>query len=314
MKKKIKKKKYKPKGYWTLENCLKDAKRFKYVRDWRNNSQGGYSAAHKRGWLKICCAHMQKLGSRFFRALYAFEHPDKTVYVGLTLDYDARYSNHMRSSKFLIQKRKMGGQVFVKFDTYYPKNIAGQKEEELIEKYRAEGWTILNKSKAGALGGNSIKWTFKACMADAQKYEYSADWERESRGAHHAAQRNGWLKECRKHMKELTKPKKFYTKAECKRIASKYGKRGEWRKGQPYSWGKARKMGWLDECCKHMEPSRTGRKQIVCVETREKFESITSASKKINLNKTKIGMVCRGLRNTTGGYTFKYVSKSETKE
>lgn len=29
------KKKYKPKKYWTLENCKKDSKNFKYIRDWR---------------------------------------------------------------------------------------------------------------------------------------------------------------------------------------------------------------------------------------------------------------------------------------
>lgn len=261
----MKKKRHKPKGYWTLERCKEDALRFKNTRDWRKNSGGGHSAAQKRGWLKICCTHMRRLGSRFFRALYAFEHPDKSVYVGLTLDYDARYSEHMRRNKILIEKRKMGGQIFVRFEIYYHKNVAGQKEEELIEKYRSDGWTILNKSKAGALGGNSIKWTFKACMADAQKYEYIWDWERESRGAHHAAQRNGWLSKCRKHMKELTKPKKFYTKAECKRIARKYERREEWRNNHPYSWGKARAMGWLDECCKHMEPSRTAKKRKLFV-------------------------------------------------
>ena len=304
----MKKKKRKPRGCWTLENCKKDAKRFKNIRDWRN-SGGAYYAAQKRGWLKICCAHMQRLGNRFFRALYAFEHTDKSVYVGLTCDYDERYSSHMNRNKILIEKRKMGGQIFVKFGIFYPKNIAGQKEEELIEKYKNDGWTILNKSKAGALGGNSIRWTFKACMADAQKYEYSRDWEKNSRGAFHAAQRNGWLSKCRKHMKELTKPKNFYTKAECKKIAKKYVNRGEWKNGHPYSWGKARRMGWLDECCKHMISSKTGKKQIICIETGEKFQSIISASKKLNLGKTKIGLVCRGIRNHTGGYTFKYINK-----
>lgn len=41
------KKKYKPKGYWTLEICIKDAKRYKNIRDWRKNSSAGYYAAQK---------------------------------------------------------------------------------------------------------------------------------------------------------------------------------------------------------------------------------------------------------------------------
>lgn len=60
---------------------------------------------------------MQRLGNRFFRAIYAFEHPDKTVYVGLTCDYDRRYAEHMRNSDILIEKEKIGGQIFVKLNS-----------------------------------------------------------------------------------------------------------------------------------------------------------------------------------------------------
>ena len=113
--------------------------------------------------------------------------------------------------------------------------------------------------------------------------------------------------------KKERKPRGYWTLERCKEDAKRFGYTGDWRKEHPYSWGKARKIGWLDECCKHMAPYKTGKKQVMCIETGEKFESITSAYKKMKLNSTKIGMVCRGVRKHTGGYTFKYVGKSKNK-
>lgn len=54
--------------------------------------------------------------------------------------------------------------------------------------------------------------------------------------------------------------------------------------------------------------------KIICLETKQVFESIKDASKQMNINDTSIGKVCRGKRNTAGGYTFKYfdVYEAET--
>ena len=48
-------------------------------------------------------------------------------------------------------------------------------------------------------------------------------------------------------------------------------------------------------------------KEIICIETKEIFISLSDASRKMNLNLGKISEVCKGTRNHTGGYTFKYL-------
>lgn len=51
----------KPAGYWTLERCVESAAPFRTVGAWQAKSKGAYTAAHKNGWLPMCCAHMESV-------------------------------------------------------------------------------------------------------------------------------------------------------------------------------------------------------------------------------------------------------------
>ena len=46
-------------GSWNLETCKQDANRFKYRSDWSRQSSSAYHAAHRNGWLELCCEHMK---------------------------------------------------------------------------------------------------------------------------------------------------------------------------------------------------------------------------------------------------------------
>lgn len=48
----------KPRGYWTLEKCIEEAKSFDTKRLWRERSSSSYVTAKKRGWLNMCSKHM----------------------------------------------------------------------------------------------------------------------------------------------------------------------------------------------------------------------------------------------------------------
>ena len=48
----------KPVGYWNFENCKEDALKYKYKKEWQNNSSSAYTIAHKSGWIEKCCEHM----------------------------------------------------------------------------------------------------------------------------------------------------------------------------------------------------------------------------------------------------------------
>lgn len=138
---------------WTKDKCLKEALNHKYRIDFKKSSPSAYRSASNKGWLDEICLHMKPLGHKYKRQLYAFEFPDKSVYVGLTYNYDSRYNEHMSKNKLIIKKTNEMGHTFVMFNTFYSYDVVGKKEALLIDKYRKKGWKILNKAKAGGLGG-----------------------------------------------------------------------------------------------------------------------------------------------------------------
>jgi hypothetical protein len=50
-------------------------------------------------------------------------------------------------------------------------------------------------------------------------------------------------------------------------------------------------------------------KPVMCLETGQVFKSGAEAAKKMGLQKSKICLVCKGIRKHTGGYRFVYVQK-----
>lgn len=48
----------KPRGYWTLERCMEDARLFSKRSHWMRQSSGAYDKALKQGWIEACCKHM----------------------------------------------------------------------------------------------------------------------------------------------------------------------------------------------------------------------------------------------------------------
>lgn len=48
-----------PSNHWTKENCVKDAKKFKFRSDWWRKSKCAYNTAIRHKWIEICCTHMK---------------------------------------------------------------------------------------------------------------------------------------------------------------------------------------------------------------------------------------------------------------
>jgi predicted GH43/DUF377 family glycosyl hydrolase len=96
-------------------------------------------------------------------------------------------------------------------------------------------------------------WTKERCIEDAKKYERSGDWKLKSESAYQKALKKGWIDECRKHMKNISKPNNYWTKERCIEDAKKYERSGDWKLKSTSAYQKALKKGWIDECRKHMK-------------------------------------------------------------
>jgi len=48
----------KPKGYWTKERCLEEARKYSFRNLWQRNSSASYTKARENGWHEECTKHM----------------------------------------------------------------------------------------------------------------------------------------------------------------------------------------------------------------------------------------------------------------
>lgn len=234
---------------WTKEKIIKEALKYNRRVDFKKKSSGAYKSARKRGIIDNVCLHMKKQGNLARRKLYAFEFPDKSVYVGLTLDYNKRYNGHMNKSKIIIEKTNKIGHTFIMFNELFSVNIVGKKEEELINSYKLKGWKILNKYKAGGLGHSIFKWNKENLKKEAKKYKTRNEFKENSSGAYSAAKRLKIFEDVCLHMKPL-----FRWKIEdVKKEALKYKNKRDFKKKSSRAYSKAYKSNILNEICKHMK-------------------------------------------------------------
>lgn len=153
------------KTYWNPETLEIEARKYKHKIDFLKGAPGAYYAASNLGILDDICKHMTELGDLYNRAIYAWEFPDKTVYVGLTDNIDRRSLQHMNDVNSPVYKHKNKTGLSPKFvlkSGYVPAELARELEGQVLEEYLKDGWVKLNSIKTGGLGSVHEKWNEKS--------------------------------------------------------------------------------------------------------------------------------------------------------
>lgn len=241
--------------YWTKEKCHLEALKYKTRSEFNKGSGSASNKAKRNDWYEEVCSHMERLGDRRHKLVYVYEFSDNAAYVGLTyniqdrkvrrnVDYDDAVTKHIS---------KTGLKPVIKLLTdYIYVDKAVIEEARYIRQYKNEGWHILNKSKAGSVGGNVVKWTKEKLRKEALKYKSRVEFQKRNGTAYAAVRKNGWLKELCAHMPLLQIPNGSLTKEVCRNEAIKYTTRTQFARNSAGAYDKAWKNGWLDEICSHM--------------------------------------------------------------
>lgn len=249
----------KRKIYWTKERCYRESLKYKTKQDFKLKAAGAYTAARRNNWLEEIWANFKPIGNLYKRCIYVYEFPDKSVYVGLTYSLNSRDKRHVRNHKnnkslvFKHIKKTKLKPLLKKITDYVDVVEASKLEGEIIESYKNKGWDILNKKKAGSLGGNVFIWTKSNCINIAKKCKSRNEFLKKYHGAYCSAKKYGWLNEIYKYLKPINKPKGYWTKKRCKMVSKKCKMKEEFRKKYSSAYTISIKNGWFKEICSHMK-------------------------------------------------------------
>jgi len=152
---------YTPKGYWTKERCIEEAKKYKRVREWQKSSGGSFNVARKNGWLEECTAHIVYVKQGHWN--------DKNNCIEEAKKYNSKTEWQLGSSSSYQWARKNGW-----------------LEECTVH------MVIKNKPRG--------YWIKERCIEEAKKYKSIGEWTKASSGSLDAAQKNGWFEECKKYL------------------------------------------------------------------------------------------------------------------
>ena len=241
----------KPRNYWTYEKCKEVALKYNTRTEFNINDKSCYLKSYKNNWLDEICSHMNILGHKYKRCVYSYEFEDNSVYIGLTYDIDNRQLRRNSDVNDQVSKyiKKTNYQPIRKQLTDYIDVInAIYFEKYYVEKYKNEGWNILNKSKTGSLGSNVIRWTKEKCQEDALKYINRKQFKENSCGAYYSSINNNWLDEVCSHMtNKIQKPKKYWTKEKCQEVLLTCKNIKEFKEKYGGGYNSVLKNNWIND-------------------------------------------------------------------
>ena len=238
---------------WSYDKCSLEAMKFETRSEMRKKSNTAYQRIIKRKWYELF-DHMKVLGSKYKRLVYSFEFPNNSVYVGITHDFEERYKNHFSDKQSQVYKEYMVSNLrpSVKLlSEYVDVNEAIKLEKYFVEKYKTDGFRILNVAKTGGLGGVNKKLTIEICHNVALKYCTVSDFMKSDNSVYVTCRKNGWLEFVTSHMSKKRQKNNFWTFEKLQNEALKFRTKREFRNGST-AYAVAHKKRLINDICKHM--------------------------------------------------------------
>jgi hypothetical protein len=103
----------KPKGYWSKENCKKEALKYKTRSEFYKGSRSAHNKSWKNGWMDEVCSHMIEL-------MKPSGYWDYDACKKEALKYNSRYEFYKGSRSAYASSRRNGW-----LDEFFPKTKKG---------------------------------------------------------------------------------------------------------------------------------------------------------------------------------------------
>lgn len=175
------------KNRYSDEELAKIASGYNSMQNFYTERKGAFLAICRRGLVAKLCGNMERQGSLFKRKIYVFTFSDGYAYVGLAKNPKGRYKEHTTPQKKFSPVFKHIQETDATFEfalltEWLDKDVAAKVEDDYIEKYKADGWKMLNTARGGGLGSLTRFYTDKRIRQEVEKYEYFEDFKDGSPG------------------------------------------------------------------------------------------------------------------------------------
>lgn len=185
---------------WDYESCLEESKKYKTRTDFYKGNNSAYKVSCENKWLDKFTWLENPINSEKQDCIYAYEFKElNSVYIGRTLEYRKKDRDweHLYDRKDSVCKFAYENKVKVPNPIYLEEHITvkeGSKREQIwIDKYRNDGWILINKKAGGSVGGlGRGKWNYETCYNEALKYKRVSDFAKGSPGAYLKSIKNKW--------------------------------------------------------------------------------------------------------------------------
>jgi predicted GIY-YIG superfamily endonuclease len=265
---------------WSKEDIAKEAKKYQTFGEFYKKNQSAVNAAKRNGWWEEVTSHMLPVGNMFKRMVYVYEFPDNHVYVGLTMDTGARDKAHRTKERSAVFQHMNKTNLLPLFkvitDNFISATEAQNLERCTIDKYKSEGWNVINTAPGGGLGASCMKtWTIDSMRDISKKYRYRSDFCSENRSLCNAAKRLGIFDEITSHM---ISRHQTWDLDSIQKEANKYKTRNEFKLQSPNAYGAARNKNILDIVTRHMVSKEPMTIQKLELEA-QKFDNLSDFKK-----------------------------------
>ena len=246
---------------WDYEGCYNEALMCKSRSDFKQNNPCAYLSARVNKWLDD---YYWLKDERFdlikdkIDCVYCYEFIEqKSVYIGRTLmkriekrdkehlfQFDS-VSNFAKENQVPVPRMKI-------LESNLTINEGSIKEGEYVEKYKNEGWNILNKAKTGSIGKIAIiRWTREKCYEIAKTCTYKSEMKYKCDSAYRAALKHGWINDYEwletNTSKIISEKLRVWTKEKCKEEALRYKSSSDFKKGNKSAYNAAKRYKWLKD-------------------------------------------------------------------
>jgi hypothetical protein len=269
---------------WTKDKCWQLAKRYKSKKDFKINQNGAYLFALRRGWKDEICSHMDAKFTFWTKEkckIEASKYKSRSEYArenGASYQFAMKQGEEFMSSicshmtiKGSRYKRMVYAYEFADNHVYVglTYNEQKRKDEHLGDK---RGPVARHSLKSG-ISPDYKKLEDYLDVKDAKNLEqYYIDWYKKA----------GWLVLNRSKAGALGTTDTLWTKERCHEEALKFNRKEDLRFAQGLGglYNAARKRGWWDEICSHMNGGNKRWTKEDCLEFARKCKSISDFQRK----------------------------------